>query len=321
MNVLVTGGSGFIGSHLSAHLLSQGHNVYVVDNLSTGQISNIESLVGNPKFSFVEGSILNKALMGELIDQVDWIFHLAAAVGVKYIMEHPINSIRTNVVGTEIILDLASHQKKRVMIASSSEVYGKNVQLPYKESSERLMGSTSTHRWSYAATKSLDEFLSLAYWRERQLPVTIVRLFNVCGIQQTGHYGMVIPNFIVSALKEDTVLIHGDGTQTRCFTDVHDVIRAITELMKIPDTCGEIFNVGSTQEISINQLALRIIELTNSSSEIQYIPYDEAYGPHFEDIMRRVPDISKIRHFIDWVPKNNIDNVLKKIIGFHRELI
>ncbi|MCZ6677321.1 MAG: GDP-mannose 4,6-dehydratase [Candidatus Poribacteria bacterium] len=318
MNVLITGGAGFIGSHLADKLLEKGHRVCAMDNLSTGNLSNIEPLMDHPRFSFVPGSILDESLMRELIDESDMIYHLAAAVGVKYIMENPLKTIQINVRGTEILLELASVKKQRVLIASTSEVYGKNGAVPYKETSDRLMGATSAYRWSYACTKALDEFLALAYWDEKKLPAVIVRFFNTCGVRQTGRYGMVVPRFVEQALKGEPLIVHGDGTQSRCFTDVSDAVRAVVLLMENSSTPGEVFNIGGIQEIAIRALAERVIQLTGSRSSIQHIPYEEVYGVGFEDMKRRIPDITKIKQYVGWEPQVSVDELLLKVINYYR---
>lgn len=318
MNILITGGAGFIGSHLAEELLERKHYVCAMDNLSTGGLSNIEHLREHPRFSFSPGSVLDEFLMRELIDKSDMIYHLAAAVGVKYIMENPLKSMEVNIRGTEIVLELASVKKQPVLIASTSEVYGKNGQVPYKETSDRLMGATMMHRWSYACTKALDEFLGLAYWREKQLPVVIPRFFNTCGVRQTGQYGMVVPRFVQYALTGEPLIVYGDGTQSRCFTDVSDAVSALVLLMESPDAAGEVFNIGSTQEITIRELAEKVIQLTNSSSPIRHIPYEEAYGAGFEDMKRRIPDITKVKQCVGWEPKVSIDELLLKVMDYYQ---
>ena len=317
-NCLVTGGAGFIASHLIEKLLGQGSSVCAIDNLSTGSLGNISHLLDNDSFSFVEGSILDRGLMEKLVGESDVIYHLAAAVGVKYIIENTLKAIQTNIYGTDTILELAAMDKKKVMIASSSEVYGKNGKVPYREDGDRLLGSTTLARWSYACAKTLDEFMSLAYFKEQGLPVVIVRFFNTCGPRQTGQYGMVIPRFVRNALMGIPLTVHGDGTQTRCFTYVGDAIRAITTLMETGEAVGEIFNVGNIEEIQIVDLARKIIELTGSSSEIQHISYKEAFGEGFVDMKRRVPDISKVSNLIGWYPEVGLDALLKMIIEDQR---
>jgi len=318
MNVLITGGAGFIGSHLAEALIRKGHTVCVIDDLSTGNAENIQHLQGNGRFSLVLGNVLDKSLMERLVEESDVIYHLAAAVGVKYIMEHPLKAIQINMHGTEMILELASRRKQKVMLASTSEVYGKDGGVPYKESGNRLMGATTISRWSYACTKALDEFMALAYFKERKLPVIIVRFFNTCGPRQTGQYGMVIPCFVRNALSGKSLVVYGDGTQTRCFTYVGDVVRAITTLMETEEAIGEIFNVGNTQEIQIRELAQKVIELTGSSSKIEHMSYEDAYGEGFEDMKRRVPDILKVRNLIGWQPEVDLDELLQKVIAYER---
>jgi len=334
MNVLITGGAGFIGSHLAEALIGRGDKVCVVDDLSTGIAKNIEHLLGNPRCSFIlndgiypfktnsfiNDGVMNVELMKKIIDECDIIYHLAAAVGVKYIMENRLKAFQVNVRGTDIILELASKEKKKVMIASSSEIYGKNGKVPYKEDDDRVMGPTTLHRWSYACTKALDEFLALAYCQEEGLPIVIMRFFNTVGPRQLGRYGMVIPRFVKSAVEGAPLTVYGDGTQSRCFTYIDDVVRAIIALAECPDAVGQIFNVGNNEEISIDDLARKIIKLANSSSKIEYIPYEEAYGEGFEDMMRRVPDISKIYQFVGWRPEVKLDEILMRMISYFRAI-
>ena len=316
LSCLVTGGAGFIGSHLAEELIREGNNVCAVDDLSTGRLENIKHLLSNKRFSLVNGSVLDRSLMKKLVDESDVIYHLAAAVGVKYIIENPLKAIQTNVHGTETVLELASERKQKVMIASSSEVYGKDGGVPYKEDGDRLMGATTTSRWSYACTKALDEFTALAYFRERGVPIVIVRFFNTCGPRQTGQYGMVIPRFVRNALLGKPIVVYGDGSQTRCFTYVGDAVRAVSVLMESDRAVGEVFNIGSIQEIEIRELARKVIELTGSSSKIEFISYKEAYGEGFEDMKRRVPDITKIRNMIGWYPEVNLDELLQRVIAY-----
>lgn len=318
MRILITGGAGFIGSHLADELIKRGDRVCLIDDLSTGRLENIEHLLGDGRCSFVHCSVLDRFSVEEFVKECDVIYHLAAAVGVKYVIENPLKAIRFNVHGTEMILELASKWRKKVMIASTSEVYGKDGAVPYREDGDRLMGATTTARWSYACTKALDEFMALAYSREQKVPVVIVRFFNTCGPRQTGQYGMVIPRFVRNALMGEPLMVHGDGTQTRCFTYVGDVVRAITTLMETEEAVGEIFNVGSTEEIQIRQLAKKVIELTGSSSTIKYISYEEAYGEGFEDMKRRVPDITKIHNLIGWKPEVRLDELLQKVIEYEK---
>jgi len=314
MNVLITGGAGFIGSHLAEALIKRGDRVYAVDALSTGRLENVEHLRDNPLFSLIIDSIMNVKLIADVIDKCDIIYHLAAAVGVKYIMENRLKSITVNVRGTDILLELASKDKKKVMLASTSEIYGKNEKVPFSEDDDRVLGSTTLHRWSYSCTKALSEYLAFAYWYERELPIVIMRLFNTVGPRQVGKYGMVVPRFIESALEGTPLPVYGDGTQTRCFTYVDDVVRAMLALAECPDAVGEVFNIGGDEEISIKSLAKKILQLTNTTSKIEYIPYKEAYGEGFEDMKRRVPDISKIYKFIGWKPSVGIEEMLMKMI-------
>ncbi|MCK4437280.1 GDP-mannose 4,6-dehydratase [bacterium] len=314
MKALITGGAGFIGSHLCEELLRRGDEVTVIDDLSTGRRKNIKHLESNKNFKFVEGTILNYELMKGLVDECDIVYHLAAAVGVKFIIDHPLKSMQINVRGTENVLELASKDKKKVLLASSSEIYGKKENGLFKEEDDRVLGTTTISRWSYSCTKALDEFLALAYYREKRLPVVIVRLFNICGPRQTGRYGMVIPRFIEQALSGEPITIYGDGKQTRSFTYVADVVKAMTELTNHPKAVGEIFNLGSGEGITICELAKKIRELTNSRSEIVYIPYEKAYQEGFEDMRHRVPDISKAGNLIGYWPQMKLDDMLKKII-------
>ncbi len=316
MKILITGGAGFIGSHLAETLIKGGDSVCIVDDLSTGTAENIAHLQGNSLLNFINGSMLNEELMKEVIDDCDMIYHLAAAVGVKYIMENRLKAFRVNMRGTEIVLELASEADKKVMLASSSEVYGKNGKVPYKENDDRVLGSTTFHRWSYSCTKALSEFLALAYWEEKRLPIIIARFFNTVGPRQLGRYGMVIPRFVERAISGAPLIVHGDGTQTRCFTYVEDVVKAMIALSKCDEAVGQVFNVGNDKEISIGDLARLIIKLAGSRSGIEYISYYEAYGEGFEDMKRRVPDISKICQFIDWKPEIELDDILMMIKPF-----
>lgn len=318
MRILVTGGAGFIGSYLVEKLLENGDTVCAVDDVSTGNLKNIKHLLDNSNFELVIGSVLDKQLMEDLIDKSDVIYHLAAAVGVKYVMENSLKSIKINIHGTETVLDLASKNKQKVLIASTSEIYGKNGCVPYNEDSDRLMGSTKASRWSYACTKTLDEFMALAYYYEMELPIVIARFFNTCGPRQTGQYGMVIPRFVRSALLNEPLTVYGDGTQSRCFTYVGDAVDAIVGLMNCDEAVGDVFNVGNTQEIQVRELAQKIIDITGSSSEIVYIPYENVFGRNFEDMKRRVPDITKIRNTIGWEPKVSLDQLLHKVIDYER---
>ncbi|MBI3599219.1 MAG: GDP-mannose 4,6-dehydratase [Nitrospinae bacterium] len=314
--VLITGGAGFIGSHLSEELLKRGDEVFIIDDLSTGSIENIEHLKDNSKFHYTIDTIKNEPLLAELVDRCDMIYHLAAAVGVKLIIESPVNTIETNIYGTELVLKCANKKKKKVMIASTSEVYGKNNNVPFKEEHDMVLGSTKNGRWSYACSKAIDEFLALAYWREKKLPVVVVRFFNTVGPKQTGRYGMVIPTFVKQALLGHPVTVYGDGKQSRSFTYVGDVVRGIIELMNHPKSVGEVFNIGHGKEITISELARLVKEITKSKSEIIYIPYDKAYEEGFEDMQRRSPDITKINKFIGYKPTLDIKEILEKVVEY-----
>lgn len=319
MRALITGGAGFIGSHLAERLLGEGHEVLVVDNLSTGRFANIRHLESNPRFRFVLGTILDERLMKELVEQCDEVYHLAAAVGVEYIINNPLQSLTTNIRGTEIVLEMANRGKQKVIIASTSEIYGKNGSKPFKEDDDRILGSTRINRWSYATTKAVDEFLALAYWKERKVPVVIVRFFNVIGPLQTGEYGMVVPRFVKQALLNRSITVYGDGEQRRCFTDISDAIDGLLALVRHSDAVGEIFNLGTSEEISINALALKIKEMTESTSPIEYIPYEQVYGSSYEDMKYRVPDLGKIRALVNYEPKVTLDEALAKIIEFYTD--
>jgi UDP-glucose 4-epimerase len=311
---IVTGGAGFIGSHLCEHLLACGQKVIVVDDLSTGSIANIKHLFSNNNFKFIEGSVCDEDLAREVIEQSDCIYHLAAAVGVNLIVEKPVHTIETNIHGTEVVLSTANQFGKKVLITSTSEVYGKNEQVPFKEDDDTVLGSTKFSRWSYACSKAIDEFLALAYKRQYGLAVVIVRLFNTIGPRQTGRYGMVVPRFIDWALKNEPVLVYGTGKQSRSFTYVGDVIKAMAALMELKEADGEVFNIGSTEEISIEKLADKIIEKTRSKSRKEYIPYSEAYGQGFDDMQRRLPCLEKIKRAIKYEPKVGLDEAIEKII-------
>ncbi len=316
MRVLITGGAGFIGSHLTDAYLERGDEVYIIDDLSTGTIENIRHQKNNPRFHYTIESVQNKPVAAELVDQCDIIFHLAAAVGVKLIVESPVRTIETNVRGTEVILELANKKNKRVLVASTSEVYGLSADVPFREDGNLVMGATTKGRWSYACSKAIDEFLALAYWREKKLPTTIVRLFNTVGPRQTGRYGMVIPTFVKQAIAGKPVTVFGDGAQTRCFGYVGDVVGALIGLMDTDKSVGEVFNIGSSEEISILDLAKRIKALTASESEIVFVPYDEAYEEGFEDMPRRVPDTAKVRNLVGFEPRMNLDGILQSVIEY-----
>jgi len=318
VRALITGGAGFIGSHLSDALIEQGHDVLVLDNLSTGSIDNIAHLKGRPRFEYYIDSVNNEPLLAELIDRSDVVFHFAAAVGVKLIVEQPVYTIETNVHGTEVVLKHANKKKKLVVIASTSEVYGKSEDVPFREESDLVMGPTPKHRWAYACSKAIDEFLALAYWKERKLPVIIVRFFNTVGPRQTGQYGMVIPNFVRQALAGEPITVFGDGTQSRAFTHVADVVQALLRLVACPAAVGQVINVGNTQEVSIAALAERVRQLSGSSSPIRLVPYDQAYESGFEDMPRRVPDLTKIEKMIGYKPRHSLDDILLQVIDYFR---
>ena len=318
MKALITGGAGFIGSHLAERLLEDGHEVIVLDNLSTGSINNIAHLKGRPGFSYTIDSVTNESLLAELIDRSDVVFHLAAAVGVKLIVEQPVHTIETNVHGTEVVLKHANKKKKLVFIASTSEVYGKSADVPFREAADLVLGPSAKHRWAYACSKLIDEFLALAYWKEKKLPVVIVRLFNTVGPRQTGQYGMVLPTFVRQALAGQPITVFGDGTQSRSFTYVGDVVEALIRLAGDKRAIGEVFNIGNVGEVTIADLAARVKTMTGSCSPIHYIPYDQAYEAGFEDMPRRVPDISKIREFVSYEPKVALDDMIRSVIDHMR---
>lgn len=318
MRILITGGAGFIGSHLAEELLRAGDHVHVLDDLSTGAIENIRALRGLDRFSYTIDSCHDSRVVAELTDDADFVFHLAAAVGVQLIVESPVRTIETNVHTTEIVLSQAAKKRKPVFLASTSEVYGKSSAIPFREDGDIVMGATTRGRWSYACSKALDEFLGLAYYREYGLPVVVGRMFNTVGPRQTGRYGMVVPNFVRQALAAKPITVYGTGEQQRCFCHVHDVVRALAELSRRGDVYGEVFNVGSTEEVSITVLAERIKEMTGSSSEIVRIPYDEAYSEGFEDMPRRVPDLTKIRAALGWQPTATLDEILADVIEHER---
>ena len=321
MRVLITGGAGFIGSHLADAYIARGDEVYVIDDLSTGSIENIQQLKGNPRFHYTIDSVQNQPVLAELIDLCDVIFHLAAAVGVKLIVESPVRTIETNVRGTETVLALANKKKKKVLVASTSEVYGLSDKVPFREDGNLVMGATTKGRWSYACSKAIDEFLALAYWREKKLPTIVVRLFNTVGPRQTGQYGMVIPTFVKQALSGRPITVYGTGEQTRCFGFVGYVVRTLMALMEHPDAVGHVFNVGSSEEVSIKTLAERIRELTQSDSEIVYVPYNEAYEEGFEDMYRRVPDTSKVTALTGLQHDTTLDGILREVIHYHSDKI
>jgi UDP-glucose 4-epimerase len=315
---LITGGAGFIGSHLCEQLVHSGHHVVAIDDLSTGSLDNIRHLQPLPNFQFVRETIANVQVMDRLTSQAEIVVHLAAAVGVQLIVEDPVRTISTNIMGSEVVLTTANRYGCKVLIASSSEVYGKGVEVPFKEGDDRLMGPTDHSRWAYATSKAVDEFLGLAYERQFGLPVVIMRFFNTVGPRQSGRYGMVVPRFVRQALRGEPVTVYGDGQQSRCFADVSDVVRAVLALAEHPEAIGEVFNIGSTEEITIQDLARRVIELTGSDSEVQYIPYDEAYAPGFEDMHRRVPAIDKISNLISYRPSSTLKTTLQRVIDYEK---
>ncbi len=318
MRALITGGAGFIGSHLSELLLSQGHTVTVVDNLVTGNADNLRHLREHPCLRIHQDTVLNEALMNELVPAHDVVYHLAAAVGVRWIIENPLLSIHTNIRATEVVLEAASRNNTPVLVASTSEVYGKNDKESLSEDDDSVIGSTQITRWLYANTKATDEFLSLAYHRDRGLPVVIVRFFNTVGPRQTGRYGMVVPRFVSQALAGEPITIHGDGEQTRCFTDVRDAVRAVQELSVHPAAVGQVFNIGNPREISIRGLAELVLEMTGSRSELKFVPYGEAYPAGFEDMRRRVPCVDKLSATLGWAPSISLEDNLARIIDHLR---
>jgi UDP-glucose 4-epimerase len=317
LRVLITGGSGFIGSHLSDAYLERGDEVYIIDDLSTGSIENIAHLKKHPRFHYTIDSAHNTPVVAEQVDHCDIIFHLAAAVGVKLIVESPVRTIETNVHCTEVVLAQANKKKKKVLVASTSEVYGLSTEVPFREDGNLVMGATTKGRWSYACSKAIDEFLALAYWREKKLPTVVVRLFNTVGPRQTGQYGMVIPTFVKQALAGRPLTVYGTGEQTRCFGYVGDVVGALVKLMDKEEAVGQVYNIGSNEEVSILELAHRVKELTKSDSEIVLVPYNEAYEEGFEDMPRRVPDISKISALIGFRPEMTLDGILQSVIAFY----
>ena len=311
MRYLITGGAGFIGSHLAEELLSRGNDVSVIDNLSTGSIDNIAHLKSDGKFSYAIEDIANEQVLAELIDGAEVIFHLAAAVGVKLIVESPVHTIETNIYGTQLVFKHAAKKKRKVVLASTSEVYGKSNKVPFSEDDDMVLGQTKKSRWSYAASKLVDEFLALSYTKEKKLPAVVVRLFNTVGPRQVGHYGMVIPRFITQALKGGPITVYGDGEQSRCFCYVGDAVEGLIALSEIDEAVGDVFNLGSDAEITINELARKVRKLVNESAKIDHIPYEQAYEEGFEDMRRRIPDISKISRLTGFKPSKNIDEILE----------
>ena len=319
MRYLITGGAGFIGSHLAERLLERGDHVALLDNLSTGSVENIRHLKSSWRMQYHLDNIENRQLLAELVDDADVIFHLAAAVGVKLIVESPVRTIETNVNGTQLILEAACKKKKLVLVASTSEVYGKNTDVPFREDADLVLGPTTKGRWSYAASKALDEFLALSYWKERKLPVIVLRLFNTVGPRQTGRYGMVLPNFVKSALQNSAITVYGSGKQSRCFCHVRDTIEGLIRLLECGRAIGEVVNVGSTEEITMEDLAVRVKERTGSSSPIEYVPYDQAYEPGFEDMMRRVPSIEKLHALTGFRPQISLNEIIDGVSAFFQQ--
>ena len=321
MKILITGGAGFVGSHLADKLYNEGHEITIIDNLSTGRYSNIEHLEGKERFRLLIDTVLNEKLMEELIRESDRVFHMASAVGVRLIMEQPVKTIETIFHGTDVVLKFCSRYRKRVLIPSTSEVYGKGTQVPFSEDDDILKGSTSKHRWAYACAKELDEFLALAHWKESRLPVVVIRLFNTVGPRQTGQYGMVVPNFIKAALQNQPIPIHGDGNQSRCFGHVLDVVEGLTKAIETPECFGQVMNLGNNEEISIKELAEKVVAKTGSTSEIQYIPYEVAYGEGFEDMQRRVPNLEKAKRLVGYQPTRTLDNIITDVVNEFRETL
>jgi UDP-glucose 4-epimerase len=317
MKLLITGGAGFIGSHLAEALVARGDTVYCIDDLSTGNIANLDGLIGHPRFRYVVDSFTNEPLLAEWIDRADQVYHLAAAVGVKLIVESPVRTIETNINGTELVLKHAAKKKKKVLLASTSEVYGKSNKVPFCEDDDMVLGPTTKGRWAYACSKAVDEFLGLSYWKERKVPVVIARLFNTVGPRQVGHYGMVIPRFIEQARKKQPLTVYGDGRQSRCFGYVTEVVEGMIGLMREPSAVGEVFNLGHDEEISIVKLAEKIRDRLNPGGPIRFVPYEEAYDAGFEDMPRRVPNLTKARKRIGYKPQIGIDGILDRIIAYN----
>lgn len=318
MKVLITGGAGFIGSHLADEFIKKEVQVIALDDLSTGQLKNVSHLGGNPDFELVVGSILNETLVDKLVEKCDVIFHLAAAVGVELIVKKPLESLTTNIKGSEIVLEMAHRYHKKILITSTSEIYGKNVNGPLKEDDDRILGSPLKSRWSYSTAKAVDEMLAYVYWKEKGVHSVIVRLFNTVGPRQTGAYGMVVPRFISQALKNEPITIFGNGKQTRCFTHVKDVVRALFMIIEEPSAAGGVFNIGGQEEVSIEELARQIIKITKSKSQVKYIPYEEAYEEGFEDMQRRVPDITKIHKLIGFKPTFSLSQIIEDIVPYFK---
>ncbi len=321
MKILITGGAGFVGSHLADKLIAEGHEITVIDNLSTGRYSNVEHLEGKKNFRLIIDTVLNDKLMEHLVRETDRVYHMASAVGVRLIMEQPVKTIETIFHGTDIILKFCSRYRKPVLIPSTSEVYGKGVSVPFKEEDDLLTGATDKHRWAYACAKTLDEFLALAHWKETRLPVVVVRLFNTVGPRQTGQYGMVVPRFVHAAMRNEAIEVHGDGTQSRCFGHVSDIVEGLSKLLDTPTCFGQVINLGNSEETTIRGLAEKAIELTGSSSEIRYIPYEEAYGEGFEDMRRRVPSLEKARRLIGYQPTRSLSDIINDVAAeFNKDI-
>jgi UDP-glucose 4-epimerase len=319
MKILITGGAGFVGSHLADKLISEGHEITVIDDLSTGRYSNIAHLEENRSFRLIIDTVLNAKLMEELIRETERVYHMASAVGVRLIMEQPVKTIETIFHGTDVVLGRCAKYRKRVLIPSTSEVYGKGISVPFKEEDDLLTGATDKHRWAYACAKTLDEFLALAHYKETRLPVVVARLFNTVGPRQTGQYGMVVPRFVQSALKNEPIEIHGDGTQSRCFAHVTDVVEGLTKMIETPACFGQVINLGTDSEVTINELAEKAIALTGSRSELSYVPYSEVYGEGFEDMRRRVPSLDKARRFVGYKPTRTLDDVINDVANEFRQ--
>ena len=319
MKTLITGGAGFIGSHLADRLISDGHEVTVIDDLSTGRYSNVAHLEGHERFRLIIDTVLNDGLMEDLIRDTDRVYHMASAVGVKLIMDHPVKTIETIFRGTDVVLGHCSRYRRRVLVPSTSEVYGKGVSVPFKEDDDLLTGATDKHRWAYACAKTLDEFLALAHWKETRLPVVVVRLFNTVGPRQTGQYGMVVPRFVRAALRNEPIEVHGGGTQSRCFGHVHDVVEGLVKLLDVPECFGQVINLGNSEEVSILQLADKAISQTSSSSEIKFVSYAEAYGEGFEDMRRRVPSLEKAKKLIGYQPTRSLDDIINDVADEFRQ--
>lgn len=319
MKILITGGAGFVGSHLADKLIGEGHEITVIDDLSTGRYANVEHLEGNENFRLIIDTVLNEKLMEELIRDSDRVFHMASAVGVRLIMEQPVKTIETIFHGTDVVLKFCSRYRKRVLIPSTSEVYGKGVSVPFKEEDDLLTGSTDKHRWAYACAKTLDEFLALAHWKETRLSVVVVRLFNTVGPRQTGQYGMVVPNFIKAAINNQPITVHGDGNQQRCFGHVYDIVEGLTKAIETPECFGQVINFGNDEEISIKGLAEKAIAMTGSTSEIKYLSYDEVYGEGFEDMQRRVPSLEKAKRLVGYQPTRTLEDIINDVAEQFRE--